>query len=204
MRSKLHTKLFLLTLFAAFAISDNVKAQDFLEPSDRFIGNDNYGQYANELKQNLFPQEWSIGYLLVPSFSEEYGIFLLYDNDGPMLVYNRFKSNYYYYMGSKKKNETLITVSRDTIRISTEETDRLTAIITDAINNAVKPDGLGRLGFDGTNYYFMLPDKMAKIWSPEKNSECEKLVLEFENLRKLFGSEPWSSRRLRLRLKKQI
>lgn len=56
-------------------------------------------------------------------------------------------------------------------------------------NKAVKPDGLGRLGFDGTNYYFMLPDRMAKIWSPQKNSECDKLVKEFEKLRDLFPNE---------------
>ena len=204
MKSKLHTILFLLGLCCASVVSLTVTAQDFLEPDNRFMGQDNHDEYADELKQYLFPEEWSIGYLSVPSFSGEYGLFLLFDSNGPMLVYNRFKSNYFYYRSSRNKNETPITVSRDTLRISTEQTDRLTAIITDAINNAVKPDGLGRLGFDGTNYYFMLPDKMAKIWSPEKNSECEKLVLEFENLRKLFGSEPWSSRRLRLRLKKQI
>ena len=75
------------------------------------------------------------------------------------------------------------------MRISNEEAERLTGIITDAINKAVKPDGLGRLGFDGINYYFMLPDKMARIWSPEKESECQKLVNEFENLRKQFPEE---------------
>lgn len=191
MRSKLHTILFLSAFCFVSAVSLDVMAQDFLEPDNRFMGKDNHDEYTNELKQHLFPEEWSIGYLSVPSFSGEYGIFLLYDSNGPMLVYNRFKSNYFYYRSSRNKNETPITISSDTMRISTEKADRLTGIITDAINKAVMPDGLGRLGFDGTNYYFMLPNKMAKIWSPEKNSECEKLVLEFENLRKLFGDKPF-------------
>ena len=82
-------------------------------------------------------------------------------------------------------------VSSDTVRISTEEADRLTAIITDAIDKAVKPNGLGRLVFDGTTYFFMLPDKMAKTCSPEKNTNCYKLVEEFENLKKLFGDQPF-------------
>ena len=189
MRSKLHTILFLSAFCFVSAVSLDVMAQDFLEPDNRFMGKDNHDEYTNELKQHLFPEEWSIGYLSVPSFSGEYGIFLLYDSNGPMLVYNRFKSNYFYYRSSRNKNETPITISSDTMRISTEKADRLTGIITDAINKAVMPDGLGRLGFDGTNYYFMLPNKMAKIWSHEKNSECEKLVLEFENLRKLFGDK---------------
>jgi len=167
------TLLFTAAITASLSFL-NVKAQDFLEPDNRFMGNDNHDEYANELKQHLFPQEWTIGFLSVPSFNGEYGLFLLYDSNGPMIVFNRFFK---------------ITISRDTMRISNEEADRLTAITTDAINKAVKPDGLGRLGFDGTNYYFMLPDKMAKIWSPEKNSECAKLVKEFENLRKQFPNE---------------
>ena len=173
-------------LVVASAISIDVKAQDFLEPDDRFMGKGNHDEYAYELKQYLFPEEWSIGYLSVPSFSGEYGIFLLYDSNGPMLVYNRFRSNYFYYMVSKNKNNTQINISSDTVRISTEEADHLTGIITDAIDKAVKPEGLGRLGLDGTNHYFMLPDKMAKIWSPVKDSECDKLVKKFEKLRELF------------------
>ena len=171
----------------------NTKAQNFLEPDDRFLSKVESGktqdEYSSELKQYLFPQEWSIGYLSVPSFSEEYGLFLIWDSNGPMLVYNRFNGNYWYSRKSLKEKEIRITISSDTIRISKEEADRLNGIITDAINKAVKPDGLGRLGFDGINYYFMLPDKMAKIWSPEKDSECNKLVNEFERLKELFPDE---------------
>ena len=191
MKSKIHTILFLLALYCASAVSLDVMAQDFLEPDNRFMGKESHDEYTDELKQYLFPEEWSIGYLSVPSFSGEYGIFLLYDSNGPMLVYNRFKSNYFYYRSSRNKNETQITISSDSMRISTEEADRLTGIITDAIDKAIKPNGLGRLGFDGTNYYFMLPDKMAKIWSPDKNTNCYRLVEEFENLKKLFGDEPF-------------
>lgn len=189
MKSKLHTILFLLGLCCASVVSLTVTAQDFLEPDNQFMGKESNDEYANELKHHLFPEEWSIGYLSVPSFFGEYGLFLLYDSKGSMLVYNQFRSNYYYYRSSRNKNETQISISRDTMRISNEEAERLTGIITDAINKAVKPDGLGRLGFDGTNYYFMLPDKMARIWSPEKESECQKLVNEFENLRKQFPEE---------------
>lgn len=168
----------------------NAKAQDFLEPDDRFLSKDESGktqdEYSSELKQYLFPQEWSIGFLTVPSFSEEYGIFLIWDSNGPMLVFNRFNGNYWFSRKSLKEKEIQITISSDTIRIRKEEADRLTGIITDAINKAVKPDGLGRLGFDGINFYFMLPDKMAKIWSPEKDSKCDKLVHEFERLKELF------------------
>ena len=171
----------------------NTKAQDYLEPDDRFLSKDKGGnrpdEYSSELKQYLFPQEWSIGYLSVPSFSEEYGIFLIWDSSAPMLVYNRFNGNYWYSRNSLKEKEMQITISSDTIRISKEEADRLTGIITDAINKAVKPDGLGRLGFDGIKYYFMLPEKMAKIWSPKKDSECNKLVNEFERLKELFPDE---------------
>lgn len=186
----------ILLLFSAVLLQASaISAQDFLEPSDRFIANDKDGnsrnQYDNEVVQYLFPQEWSIGYFALPSFSCQYGIFLIRDNNGPILVYNRFKSNYWYSRKSLKEKEIQITISSDTIRISKEEADRLTAIITDAINQAVKPDGLGRIVFDGTTYYFMLPDKMAKIWSPEKDSECEKLVNEFDNLKKLFSDEPF-------------
>ena len=186
------TLLFTAAITATLLCIDS-KAQNYLEPDNRFMSKDESGrlqdEYSNELKQYLFPTEWSIGYISVPSFSEEYGIFLIWDSNGPMLVYNRFLSNYWYSRKSLKEKGIQITISSDTVRISKEEADHLTGIITDAINQAVKPDGLGRLGFDGINYYFMLPDKMAKIWSPENDSECSKLVHEFERLRYLFPDE---------------
>lgn len=122
MKRKLHILLFLLALFCASAVSFDVMAQDYLEPDSIFISNDEGGgnlkEYYNALKQHLFPEEWSIGYLSVPSFFGEYGLFLLYDSKGPMLVYNQFRSNYYYYRSSRNKNETQISISRDTMRIS--------------------------------------------------------------------------------------
>lgn len=195
MRSKLHTILFLLALCCASAISLDVKAQDHLEPSDRFIGNENDGKlrdkYGNEAILHLFPQEWTIGYLASPSLSGQYGLFLIMDNDGPMLVYNRFKSNFSVSMRKRNKQEANVKVYSDTVRISREEADRLTGIITDAIDNAVKPNGLGRLVFDGTTYFFILPKKMAQTCSPNKDTNCYKLVEEFENLKKMFGDEPF-------------
>lgn len=193
MRSKVHTVFCLLAICASLIVSQNLKAQDFLEPDSTFISkNDDFsylGEYYNALKKQLFPQEWTIGYLAEPSFFGEYGLFLIRDSNGPMLVLNRFDSNYWYSMPNLNKKEVQITVSRDTIRISTEEADRLTGIITGAIDNAVEPDSLGRLGFDGTTYYFMLPVKMAKIWSPKNESECGKLVNEFEKLKIQFPEE---------------
>lgn len=185
----------ILILSALLLQATAISAQDFLEPSERFIANDKDGnsrnQHDNEVVQYLFPQEWSIGYFASPSFSGQYGIFLIQDNDGPMLVYNKFKSNYSVSIRGRSKKDGNVKVSSDTVRISKEEADRLTGIITDAINKAVKPDGLGRIVFDGTAYFFMLPDKMAKTTSPEINTNCYKLVEEFENLKKLFGYEPF-------------
>lgn len=185
----------ILILSALLLQATAISAQDFLEPSKRFIANDKDGnsrnQHDNEVVQYLFPQEWSIGYFASPSFSGQYGIFLIQDNDGPMLVYNKFKSNYSVSIRGSSKKDGNVKVSSDTVRISKEEADRLTGIITDAINKAVKPDGLGRIVFDGTAYFFMLPDKMAKTTSPEINTNCYKLVEEFENLKKLFGYEPF-------------
>ena len=37
----------------------------------------------------------------------------------------------------------------------------------------------------------MLPQKMGQTCSPDKNTNCHKLVKEFENLKKLFGDEPF-------------
>ena len=185
----------ILILSALLLQATAISAQDFLEPSERFIANDKDGnsrnQHDNEVVQYLFPQEWSIGYFASPSFSGQYGIFLIQDNDGPMLVYNKFKSNYSVSIRGSSKKDGNVKVSSDTVRISKEEADRLTGIITDAINKSVKPEGLGRIVFDGTAYFFMLPDKMAKITSPEINTNCHKLVKEFENLKKLFGDEPF-------------
>ena len=177
MRSKVHTVFCLLAICASFIVNQNLKAQDFLELDNRFSKEEPY-KYTSNHSEHLFPDEWSIGYLAEPSFFGEYGLFLIWDSNGPMLVYNRIESNL--------SNSPYIKVSRDTMRISSEEADRLTGIITDAIDKAVEPEGLGRIGFDGTNYYFMLPDKMAKIWSPEKKSECWKLVNEFEKMKRQF------------------
>ena len=193
MRCKVRTVL--LAICASFMVSQNLKAQDFLEPDSTFISkNDDFsylGEYYYALKKQLFPEEWTIGYLAEPSFFGEYGLFLIRDSNGPMLVLNRFDSNYWYSMPNLNKKEVQITVSRDTIRISTEEADRLTGIITDAIDKAVEPNSLDCLvgGVDGTTYYFMLPDKMAKIWSPKKESECWRLVNEFEKLKSQFPEE---------------
>lgn len=185
----------ILILSALLLQATAISAQDFLEPSERFIANDKDGnsrnQHDNEVVQYLFPQEWSIGYFASPSFSGQYGIFLIQDNDGPMLVYNKFKSNYSVSIRGSSKKDGNVKVSSDTVRISKEEADRLIGIITDAINKAVKPDGLGRIVFDGTAYFFMLPDKMAKTTSPEINTNCYKLVEEFENLKKLFSDDPF-------------
>ena len=190
MKRKLHILLFLLALFCASAVSSDVMAQDYLEPSDRFTVNDKDGKYqdkyGNERILSLFPEEWSIGYLASPSFSRQYGIFLIWDDDGPMLVYNRFKSNY----SVSRRGRRNVKVFSDTVRISKDEAERLTVIITDAIDKAVEPDGLNII-FDGTTYHFMLPDKMAKTCSPGENTGCYKLVEVFENLKKLFGDEPF-------------
>jgi len=187
--------LFLQPAVTSLLAQNNSNAQDYLEPSDRFIGNVKDGnsrfRHDDVVVQYLFPQEWSIGYFASPSFSGQYGIFLIMDKDGPMLVYNRFKSNYSVSMRKRDKQEANVKVYSDTVRISREEADRLTGIITAAIDKAVKPNGLDRLVFDGTTYFFMLPDKMAQTCSPEKNSNCYKLVEEFENLKKLFGDEPF-------------
>jgi len=177
MRSKAHTVFCLVAICASFIVNQNLKAQDFLELDNRFSKEEPY-KYASNHSEHLLPDEWSIGYLAETSFFGEYGLFLIWDSNGPMLVYNRIESNL--------SNSPYIKVSRDTMRISTEEADRLTGIITDAIDKAVEPEGLGRIGFDGTTYYFMLPDKMAKIWSPEKKSECGKLVNEFEKMKIQF------------------
>lgn len=177
MKRKAHTVFCLLAIFASLIVSQNLKAQDFLELDNRFSKEEPY-KYASNHSEHLLPDEWSIGYLAETSFFGEYGLFLIWDSNGPMLVYNRIESNL--------SNSPYIKVSRDTMRISTEEADRLTEIITDAIDKAVEPEGLGRIGFDGTTYYFMLPDKMAKIWSPEKKSECGKLVNEFEKMKIQF------------------
>lgn len=190
MKRKLHILLFLLALFCASAVSFDVMAQDYLEPSDRFTVNDKDGKYqdkyGNERILSLFPEEWSIGYLASPSFSRQYGIFLIGDDEGPMLVYNRFKSNY----SVSRRERRNVKVFSDTVRISKDEAERLTVIITDAIDKAVEPDGLNII-FDGTTYYFMLPDKMAGTCSPGKNTGCYNLVEEFENLKKQFGDEPF-------------
>lgn len=190
MKRKLHILLFLLALFCASAVSFDVMAQDYLEPSDRFTVNDKDGKYqdkyVNERILSLFPEEWSIGYLASPSFSRQYGIFHIWDDDGPMLVYNRFKSNY----SVSRRERRNVKVFSDTVRISKDEAERLTVIITDAIDKAVEPDGLNII-FDGTTYYFMLPDKMARTCSPGENTGCYKLVEVFENLKKLFGDEPF-------------
>jgi len=177
MRSKAHTVFCLVAICASFIVNQNLKAQDFLELDNRFSKEEPY-KYASNHSEHLLPDEWSIGYLAETSFFGEYGLFLIWDSNGPMLVYNKIESNL--------SNSPYIKVSRDTMRISTEEADRLTGIITDAIDKAVEPEGLGRIGFDGTTYYFMLPDKMAKIWSPEKKSECGKLVNEFEKMKIQF------------------
>ena len=195
MRSKVHTVFCLLAIFASLIVSQNLKAQDFLEPDSTFISkNDDFsylGEYYYALKKQLFPEEWTIGYLAEPSFFGEYGLFLIRDSNGPMLVLNRFDRNYWYSRPNLNKKEVQITVSRDTIRISTEEADRLTGIITDAIDKAIEPDSLDCLVgcVDVTTYYFMLPEKMAKIWFPKKESECWKLVNEFEKLKIQFPEE---------------
>ena len=187
--------LFLSLICKVLTCNLDAKAQAYLEPSVRFIANDkdsnSQNQYDNEVVQYLFPQEWSIGYFASPSFSGQYGIFLIRENDGPLLVYNRLKSNYSVSRRGRSEKKENIKVYSDTVRISKGEADRLIEIITDAIDKAVKPNGLGRLVFDGTTYFFMLPDRMAQTCSPEKNSNSYKLVEEFENLKKLFGDEPF-------------
>ena len=193
MKRKAHTVFCLLAICASLIVSQNLKAQDFLEPDSTFISkNDDFsylGEYYYALKKQLFPEEWSIGYLSVPSFSSEYGIFLIWDNEGPMLVYNRFNGNYWYSMSELDKKDLQITITSDTIHITTEEAYRLTGIITDAIDKAIKHDDRSIMHLDGTSFYFMLPDKMAKTWSPKEDSECYKLVYEFEKLRLMFPEE---------------
>ena len=48
MKRKLHILLFLLALFCASAVSFDVMAQDYLEPSDRFTVNDKDGKYQDK------------------------------------------------------------------------------------------------------------------------------------------------------------
>ena len=182
MKRKVHTVFCLLAICASLIVSQNLKAQDFLELDNRFSKEEPY-KYASNHSEHLLPDEWSIGYLAETSFFGEYGLFLIWDSNGPMLVYNRIESNL--------SNSPYIKVSRDTMRISTEEADRLTGIITDAIDKAIEPDSLDCLVgcVDVTTYYFMLPEKMAKIWFPKKESECWKLVNEFEKLKIQFPEE---------------
>ena len=58
MRSKVHTVFCLLAICASFIVSQNLKAQDYLEPDSTFISkNDDFsylGEYYYALKNNCF------------------------------------------------------------------------------------------------------------------------------------------------------
>lgn len=153
----------ILILCVGFALSGNLWAQSHLDPV-----NDSK-EFAERYSHSLLTQEHKCGIVVLPSFSNRYGISLSTKCDSLTLIKKRPQGIVYLDSVNIKENP-VIKVAIDSVFGKS-----LAELIDIAVENAMPTFSTG---LDGVMYYFIASnDSIGATWSPsDESSNCDELV----------------------------
>lgn len=160
----------ILILCVGFALSCNLWAQSHLDPVT------DSREFAERYSQSLLTQERKCGIVVLPSFSNRYGISLSTNCDSLTLIEKRPQGIVYL----DSVNITEIPAVK--VAIDSVFGKSLAEIIDVAVEKAM-PTFFA--GLDGVMYYFIASnDSVGATWSPsEESSNCDVLVNMVEGLK---------------------
>lgn len=160
----------ILVLCVGFALSCNLRAQSHLDPV-----NDSK-EFAERYSQSLLTQERQCGIIVLPSFSNRYGISLSTKCDSLTLIEKR-PHGIVYLDSINVKEIPVVKVAIDSVFGKS-----LAELIDVAVEKAMPTFSTG---LDGVMYYFIASnDSIGKTWSPsDESSNCGVLVNIVEALK---------------------
>lgn len=149
----------ILILCVGFALSTNLWAQSHLDPV-----NDSR-EFAERYSQSLLTQERNCGIVVLPSFSNRYGISLSTNCDSLTLIEKR-PHGIVYLDSSDDKEIPVVKVAIDSVFGKS-----LAELMDIAVEKAMPTFSAG---LDGVMYYFIASnDSIGKTWSPsDESSNC--------------------------------
>ena len=153
----------ILILCVGFALSCNLRAQSHLDPV-----NDSR-EFVEQYSQSLLTQERKCGIIVLPSFSNRYGISLSTKCDSLILIEKRPHGIVYSDSVNIKEIPALKVAIDSVFGKSVAE------LIDVAVEKAMPTFSAG---LDGVMYYFIASnDSIGATWSPsDKSSNCDVLV----------------------------
>lgn len=165
----------ILILCVGFALSCNLWAQSHLDPV-----NDSR-EFAEQYSQSLLTHERKCGVIVLPSFSNRYGISLSTKCDSLTLIEKRPHGIVY----PDSVNIKEITVIK--VAIDSEFGKSVAELIDVAVEKAMPTFSAG---LDGVMYYFIASNgSIGATWSPsDESSNCDVLVNIVETLKEAIQS----------------
>jgi len=152
-----------------FSITDG-NAQSRLTPiSGAIYWGKNITEYEIELNRLLLPAYYTFAYVVKPSFSEEY---CLAGTREDILILRKTKTQIYRSMNYDKSSK--VSIDEYKLQIPHAVMDSIYKLIRSAVLSSSYLDA--RWGHDGTSFVFISSPYTAECWSPEKGSNCGKLV----------------------------
>ncbi|MFD1096112.1 hypothetical protein ACFQ3Q_10165 [Salegentibacter chungangensis] len=163
-------------------ISVHLEAQnnsDHLEPVSGIFGDYDFAfDYHTKIRKVLLKDlsdSPDLRFITLPSFSPEYVLDLNYDKkkEEIYLIFRVCKSKIWY-----NKNWEKIKVLEYKKKIDKEQYDLIMPLFQNALNGTRYAEE-ETIGFDGTDYYFIVFDngiKAGKIWTPNEKSKMGRLV----------------------------
>lgn len=160
----------ILILCVGFALSTNLWAQSHLDPV-----NDSR-EFAERYSQSLLTQERNCGIVVLPSFSNRYGISLSTNCDSLTLIEKRPQG--IVYLDSVNIKEIPVIG----VAINSEFGKSVAELIDIAVEKAMPTFSTG---LDGVMYYFIASnDSIGATWSPsDESSNCGVIVNIVEELK---------------------
>ena len=163
-------------------ISVQLKAQnnsDHLEPVSGIFGDYDFAfEYHSKIRKVLLkelPDSPDLRFITLPSFTPEYVLDLHYDkkNSEINLIFRVCESKIWY-----NKNWEKIKVKEYKKKLDKEQYDLIMPLFQNALMKTRYSEE-ETIGFDGTDYYFIVFDngiKAGKVWTPNENSKMGRLV----------------------------
>lgn len=200
--------LLITAILYIFEATGQISGVDHLLPATEFENgiktNKEYHGKVLMLLDSDFPNESIISYSVFPSFSAEYSFSIQKKNNSSyVLKKSKCSENYWY-----SKDKTEIKVKTEVVRINKKTTKLLIELFGNVLNNCkehvLKEGGIEIIGFDGTNYYFLLKREneiqTGKTWSPRTKNMKELVAINDS----IFSSSNLNNKVLNNRIKKLI
>ncbi len=175
-----YNKIVLLIILFSFSVSNYAQdSKDHLKPVPGMFGEYDFAfVYHSKIRKVLLKDlsdSPDFRFLTLPSFEPEYVLDLTFERETEkiFLIYRVCKDKIW----NNEKWEK-IKFKEYRIELDKKKYDLIMSLFNKALLNT-KYKNHPSIGFDGTDYYFLVSNngmKAGKIWSPNKDSKMGKLV----------------------------